>query len=198
MTDAEEIVAAIEASLPELRAFMPWAHAPQTLEGQLERLRVGEAKYFAGEELVMGLFREPTMLTMVGLHPRVPLNPRGLEIGYWAPTGHAGKGYTTLAVKIALLYAFDKLGADRVQVGCDQTNLASKRVIEKCGFAFEGVQRNILVAATPELVAAGYRGTAHNPSYALFPDTLEALPWVGELRARLEYENLAGHVVPSS
>jgi RimJ/RimL family protein N-acetyltransferase len=195
MTDAEQIVAAVEASLPELRAFMPWAHAPQTLEGQLERLRLGEAKYWAGEELVMGLFGGgDVMLTMVGLHPRVPLNPRGLEIGYWAPTAHAGRGFTTLAVKIALLYAFDKLGADRVQVGCDETNLGSKRVIEKCGFAFEGIQRNVLAAATPELVAAGFKGTAHNPSYALFPDTLDALPWVSDLRARLVYENLAGHV----
>lgn len=201
LTDAEEVVAAIESSLPELRAFMPWSHAPQTLEGQIDRLRAGEAKYFTGEELVMGLFRQDraagaeTMLTMVGLHPRVPLNPRGLEIGYWAPTRSAGRGYTTLGVKVALAYAFDKLDADRVQIGCDETNVASRRVIDKCGFAFEGVQRNVLMASTPELVAAGFKGTAHNPSFALFPDTFAALPWVAELRARLVYENIAGHVV---
>ncbi|MFO0613000.1 MAG: GNAT family protein [Polyangiaceae bacterium] len=197
MTDVEEIVSAIQASLPELRAFMPWAHVPQTHEAQLDRLRAGEAKYVAGEELVMGLFRGDTFVAMVGLHPRVALNPNGLEIGYWASTPHAGKGYVTLAVRMALLYAFDKLGADRVQVGCDETNLASRRVIEKCGFAFEGVQRNILAAATPELVAGGFRGTARNPSFALFPDTIEAQPWVAELRPRLVYENLAGHEVRS-
>lgn len=197
-TDAEEVVSAVEASLPELRAFMPWAHAPQTHSGQFERLRAGEAKYAAGEEFVMGLFRGDEMLTMVGLHPRVPLNPSGLEIGYWAPTRHAGKGYTTLAVKVATLYAIDKLGADRVQVGCDETNQGSRRVIEKCGFELEGVQRNILVAATPELVAAGFKGTARNPSYALFPDTLGALPWVSELRARLVYENAAGFIEGAS
>lgn len=197
-TDAEEIVAAIEASLPALRAFMPWSHAPQTCELQFDRLRAGEAKYFAGEELVMGLFRGDAMLTMVGLHPRVPLNPKALEIGYWAPTPHAGKGYTTLAVKLATVYAFDKLGADRVQVGCDETNHGSRRVIEKCGFAYEGVQRNILIASTPELVAGGFRGTARNPSYALFPDTFEALPWVAELRGRLVYENIAGRILPKA
>lgn len=195
-TDAEEVVASVEASLPELRAFMPWSHAPQTCEGQFDRLRIGEAKYFVGEEMVMGLFRGDSLLTMVGLHPRIPLNPKALEIGYWAPTPHAGKGFTTLAVKVATIYAFDKLGADRVQVGCDETNHGSRRVIEKCGFAFEGVQRNILIASSPELVAGGFRGTARNPSYALFPDTFEALAWVAEVRARLVYENIAGRILP--
>lgn len=194
-TDAEEVLAAVHASLPELRGYMPWSHAEQTHETQFERLRAVEAKYAAGEDFVMGLFREDTMLTMVGLHPRVPLNPKGLEIGYWAPTRHTKKGFTTLAVRVTTLYAIDKLGADRVQISCDETNLGSRRVIEKCGFEYEGTLRNVLGAATPELVAGGYRATARNPSFALFPDTLDALPWVTELRARLVYENAAGFVV---
>jgi RimJ/RimL family protein N-acetyltransferase len=197
ISDAEAITAAATASLAELKRFMPWAHSPPTARDQLERLRKCEADYFSGRELVMGLFREgePDLLTMVGLHPRVPLNPRALEIGYWAPTPHAGQGWTTLAVRVALIYAFDTLGADRVQVLCDEANLKSRRVIDKCGFALEGVLRNVIQAPTPELVRGGYEWTGRSPMFGLFPDTFEALPWVLELRNRLTYENLAGHRV---
>lgn len=202
MADAEEIADAIAASLPELRRFMPWAHVPQTALGQLERLRTVEADHWAGRELTFGLFRARAggrreLLTMVGLHPRVPLNPLGLEVGYWAPTPHAGQGWTTFAVRCALVYAFDKLGATRVQVSCDEANSGSRRVIEKCGFACEGVLRNILTPATPEQRAAGYATTGRNPLFALFPDTFAALPWVSDLRALIKYINLAGHLLPA-
>jgi RimJ/RimL family protein N-acetyltransferase len=200
MTDAEAIVEGIEASLPELRRFMPWSHLPQTVQGQLERLRGVEADYFAGRELTMGLFRERPgarreLLAMVGLHPRVPLNPRSLEVGYWAPTPHAKKGFTTFGVKCALVYAFDKLGSDRVQVMTDEANAGSRRVIEKCGFAFEGLLRNMTAAPSAALVAGGYVATGRNPMYALFPDTFAALPWVAEVRASMRWVNLAGYEV---
>jgi len=195
MTDADEIVRAIEASLPELRRFMPWAHAPGGLREQLTRLRAVEADYFAGRDLVMGLFRGDQMLAMAGLHARVPLNPAALEVGYWAPTPHAGRGWTTLAVQALALYAIDRLGCDRLQVMCDEANLASRRVIEKCGFAFEGTLGAMTAAPGAALLAAGLVNTGRNPMFALFPGTLEALSWVAPLRARLTYFNLAGHEV---
>ncbi|MBK6518477.1 MAG: GNAT family N-acetyltransferase [Polyangiaceae bacterium] len=200
VTDAEEIADALNASLPELKRFMPFAHVQQTALTQLERLRGAEADYFAGRDLTMGLFRErPSarreLVAMVGLHPRVPLNPRGLELGYWAPTRAAGQGTTTFAAKTAIVYAFDKLGADRVQVMCDEANTRSRRVIEKCGFALEGVLRNLTPEPAPELVANGYVSTGRHPMLALFPDTFAALPWVAEVRAAMRYVNLAGHEV---
>ncbi len=201
VTDAEEIAAAIAASLPELRRFMPWSHAPQTARSQLQRLLEVEADYFAGRELTMGLFRErPSerreLLAMVGLHPRVDLNPNALEVGYWAPTPHAKKGYVTFGVKCLVAYAFDKLECDRVQVMTDETNAGSLRVIEKCGFVYEATLRNVVAAPTPELVAGGYVGCGRNPMFALFPDTFAALPWVEEVRACVRYVNLAGYALP--
>lgn len=194
MADAVPLVDAINASLTELRAYMPWSHLPQTPEIQLERLRGLEADYWAGRQLAMVLAREAdgAFLALVGLHPRVPLNPTGLEVGFWAPTPHAGRGYTTLAARVATLYAFDKLGADRVQVLCDASNLGSRRVIAKCGFQLEGTLRNCLPQPTPEQRAGGSRITSESLLFALIPGDLAALPWVAELRGQLTYENLAG------
>lgn len=193
MRDAEHICEAVQGSLEKLRAFMPWSHAPQSPLSQLERLRSSEAAYYAGSEMVMGLFREQTMLAMVGLHPRIPLNPTGLEVGYWAPTIHSGRGWTTLAVQVSVLYGFDKLGSERVQVMCDEANLASRRVIEKCGFLFEGTMANVVQSVAPEIVQNGYVGTSRNVMFSLLPQQLEELPWVAPLRAKLRYQNLAGY-----
>lgn len=198
MTDAEAIADAVNASLPELRRFMPWAHSQHAALSQLERLRGAEADYVAGRDMGMALFRPRAgqrreLLVMCGLHPRVPLNPSSLEVGYWAPTRHAGKGLTTFAVKCLLVYAFDKLGSDRVQVMCDEANVASRRVIEKCGFGFEATLRHMTGKPSASIVEAGFVHTGRNPMFALFPDTFEALPWVPELRAALRYTNLAGY-----
>ena len=196
-SDAETIATAIHASLPALRAFMPFAHVPQTARSQLDRLHGAAASYFAGHDMTMALFRERdgAMLCMVGLHARVPLNPAGLEVGYWAPTPHAGKGYTTFGVRAILVYAFDKLGCDRVQVIFDAANVGSRRVVEKCGFALEGELRNATAAATPEQLAGGFQATGRTPLYALVPDAFAALPWVGDMRARLVYVNQGGYDV---
>lgn len=195
MSDAEEIHRAALASLPELRRFMPWAHAPRELLAEVERLRSVEANYFSGYDLVMGLFRGSSMLTMVGLHGRVPLNPRGLEVGYWAPTPHAGQGWTTLGVQVASVYAFDRLDCDRLQVSCDEANAPSRRVIDKCGFAHEATLRGMLNEPDPGLIAQGFVHSGRVRQYALFPDTFERLPWVAPLRARLSYVNLLGYDV---
>ncbi len=197
MTDVDAILDAFEASQRELRRFMPWSHMKQTTLGQLDRLRQCEADYAAGRELVMALFRregdKETMLSMIGLHPRVPLNPTGLEVGYWAPTEHAGQGYTTLGVRVITLYAFDKLGAERVQVMCDEINVASRRVIEKAGFVLEGIGSNLVQAPKREWIDGGYEQSGRFPMYALTPESFAGLPWLPELRARVRYVNALGH-----
>ncbi len=197
LDDAEAIAAAVLASTPELLPFMPWAQKDNSPRAQLERLKSVEADYRAGRELVMGLFdgRTGAFLSSIGLHPRVPLNPSGLEVGYFTPSAHAGQGWATLGTRIAVAYAFEHLGCDRLQVMHDEANAASRRVIEKCGFRFEGVMRNMVARPTPELVAGGYRGTALSRMYSLVPEDRASLAWYAPLRDALTVHNLAGHAV---
>ncbi len=200
MTDVGAILDGYDASLNEIVAFMPWAHRTQDTLMQLDRLRDAEANYYAGRELTMALFRVENgverFATMVGLHPRMPLNPTGLEIGYWTPTPMTRKGITTFAVKVIVTYAFRKLGAERVQAICDEANIGSWRVMEKVGMVREGSLRNVTKAPEPELVAGGFVHTGSNFMYALTPEDFAALPWVADIEARMTYENIVGCVVP--
>ena len=59
-------------------------------------------------------------------------------IGYVADVNHEGKGFITEAVKAILCMLFDVLGAHRVRSECNDTNVRSYRVLERCGFTREG------------------------------------------------------------
>lgn len=195
-TDAEAITEAILASRDELRAFMPWVHGEVSVKQQLARLKDAEAAYWTGRDMVMVLCEaesgEP--VGFVGLHARTALNPTALEVGYWTPTRHAGKGMCTLAARLAILYAFEWLGSDRVQVMHDEVNVASRRVVEKCGFRYEGTLRNATAAVEPAVVAGGYRASRMTRCYALVPEDRAELDWYAPLLERVTAFDQVGQV----
>jgi ribosomal-protein-serine acetyltransferase len=53
-----------------------------------------------------------------------------------------GRGYVTEAVHGIAAFAFDLLGAQRVEIRCDPLNRPSARVAELAGFSLEGELRN--------------------------------------------------------
>ncbi|KQW82568.1 GNAT family N-acetyltransferase [Brevundimonas sp. Root1279] len=65
-------------------------------------------------------------------------------LGYWIGQGHAGQGHATAAVRAMVEYAFDELALHRVEAACVPSNTASRRVLEKAGFAHEGRARAYL------------------------------------------------------
>jgi len=60
------------------------------------------------------------------------------EVGYFADVDHEGRGYVTEAVKGTLRFIFENLEAHRVRLECDDTNIRSCRVAERCGMTREG------------------------------------------------------------
>ncbi len=62
-------------------------------------------------------------------------------IGYFVDKGHEGQGFVTEAVKATLGFIFEHLGAHRVRLETNETNLRSRHVAERCGFIREGQLR---------------------------------------------------------
>ncbi len=60
------------------------------------------------------------------------------ELGYIVDCDHEGRGYVTEAARAALGFVFERLGAYRVSLHCNATNVRSARVAERCGFTLEG------------------------------------------------------------
>ena len=65
-------------------------------------------------------------------------------IGYWIGQPFAGKGYMTSALRVLLPTLFGELNLHRVEAACIPGNLASVKVLERCGFAREGLARRYL------------------------------------------------------
>jgi RimJ/RimL family protein N-acetyltransferase len=61
------------------------------------------------------------------------------EIGYWLGAKHWGKGYATEAVRALIDHAFTNLEHQALQSSVRVTNPQSRRVLEKCGFQWNGV-----------------------------------------------------------
>ncbi len=67
--------------------------------------------------------------------------PNVKMIGYVLSEKYWGNGYVPEATKRVLDYAFNELDLDIISVYHYPFNTQSKRVIEKCGFKFEGILR---------------------------------------------------------
>lgn len=102
-------------------------------------------------------------------HPAQTLPPGVFELGIvvYDPADR-GKGYGIEAVALLTGWLFEQAGAERVQAGTAVGNLAMRRVLERLGFACEGVMR----AFMPE--------GAGRTDYALYAMTKS--DWPGEVR----------------
>jgi RimJ/RimL family protein N-acetyltransferase len=63
------------------------------------------------------------------------------QIGFFVDKDHEGQGYMTEAARAALRFIFNDLHAYRVGAECDETNVRSMRVLERCGMVREGLLR---------------------------------------------------------
>jgi len=70
----------------------------------------------------------------------------GLEVGYAIyKSENFGKGHTTEAVSLFVAFLFETKAVNRIQATTHPENKASQRVLEKCGFKFEGLLRQAYI-----------------------------------------------------
>jgi [ribosomal protein S5]-alanine N-acetyltransferase len=74
----------------------------------------------------------------IGLHKKME---HCYDVGYWIAARHWGKGYATKALNTITDLAFNELKIDRMQAFVFDGNLASEKVLEKCGYEYEGYLR---------------------------------------------------------
>ncbi len=64
--------------------------------------------------------------------------------GYWVGSAHARQGYMREAIQAVVHYAFEVLDLSRIEAGCLPENTASRRLLELCGYKYEGVAQSYL------------------------------------------------------
>ena len=72
----------------------------------------------------------------------VDSNNHFAEIEYCVGVDFQRRGYATEATKAVVDYGFNKIRLHKIQICHRSNNMPSRRVIEKCGFTYEGALRD--------------------------------------------------------
>ena len=127
------------ASDPEVVRFMEWG--PNTIDESREFIRMAirlqqdsPRRHF---DLAIVKRAENCLIGSCGLYVTSPYNHEAF-IGYCLSRDSWGQGYATEAAKRLLSFGFTQLKLHRIFATCDPLNLASAKVLEKCGMQFEG------------------------------------------------------------
>jgi len=126
------------AHLARYEAENPLTTITDTVEAE-NLIRDFVVEWEKGSAYFFGVFDRQTGDFVAQIY--IGLTDRALpayELGYVVDCEHEGRGYVTEAARAALRFVFEHLQAHRVSLHCDETNVRSARVAERCGFTLEG------------------------------------------------------------
>lgn len=146
--DGKAVFNALQASIDELKPWLPFAHKAQSEEETEINIRESYIQFLKREDLRLLIFHKDTgeFIASSGLH-RIDWSVPKFEIGYWIDTRYSGKGYITEAVQGISQFAFNELKARRLEIRCDSKNENSRKVAERAGFTLEGILKNNALSA---------------------------------------------------
>lgn len=141
--DGKAVYEAINASINELKPWLPFAQKEQSEEEVEVNIRNAHIAFLKREDLRFLIFSKETgnLIANSGLH-RMDWDVRKFEIGYWIDSRYSGKGYMAEAVQGITDFAFRELQAQRVEIRCDEKNIKSRAIPERLGFNLEGILIN--------------------------------------------------------
>lgn len=65
-------------------------------------------------------------------------------LGYWIGEPYARRGYMSEALSLVVDFAFAELSLHRLEAACLPSNMASQRLLRRCGFSQDGYARKYL------------------------------------------------------
>ena len=141
--DADDVLAAVTASYPELHRWMEWARGPYGIEQARQFCADARAGFDDGRDFtaLLTLADDDRFIGVASILARDEAVP-SFEIGYWVHTEHTGRGYATEATEVLTRLAFEDRGGRRVELRMDEGNRRSQAVAERLGFELEGTLKS--------------------------------------------------------
>ncbi|AZA93538.1 Putative ribosomal N-acetyltransferase YdaF [Chryseobacterium nakagawai] len=132
---------------PESTAFNPTSYADDEKETQkLINTWQSEAKYGEDRKKFTFLIEtaiDQTFAGIIGID-LIKLHYKNAETWYKLSPEVWGKGYGTEALERIIQFGFEDLKLHRIEAGCAVDNIASYKVMEKCGMIREAHRRKLL------------------------------------------------------
>ncbi len=126
-----------------------WARDHLTKKSFSTRVYAAQRSVDSGHGVPLFLFRrtDDQLLGAVTLDSIQRGPSQTGTLGYWIGQDFARQGFMREAVTAVVHYAFAELDLSRIQAGCLPENQASRGVLEKSGFKYEGVAQSYLQIA---------------------------------------------------
>jgi len=134
---------AVAETWDELHKWMRWAENRHafTAESMEIRNRRVMASFILREGIELIGIEDGTGTAVIwcGLHD-IDWQSRQCSTGYWVRKTAQGRGFAMEATNALVRYAFGALGMRRIGLTHSSGNEASRRIAERLGFSFEGIQ----------------------------------------------------------
>jgi RimJ/RimL family protein N-acetyltransferase len=141
---ASDLIALAEPAIFAFFGGPPGDYEPATLNRYFED-RIAATDWVPFAIVLQVNDRVVGTTTYMDIHPEA----RGLEIGStWIGREYQGTFVNPENKYLLLRYAFEELGAVRVQLKTDLRNIQSQRAIEKLGARREGILRKHMILST--------------------------------------------------
>jgi RimJ/RimL family protein N-acetyltransferase len=155
--DVDDLYEAAAESVAEVYPWMEWCHPGLVREETADFVLSRPQGWNDAVDYTMIIEDADTsrVLGTTGVN-RIDRLHRSGNLGYWLRTSWTNRGYVTRSTMLTARFAFDDLDLKRVEIRAAMDNAPSRRVAEKVGAAFEGVQRNGLYLHGTPVDAAVY------------------------------------------
>ncbi len=150
LTDFRDWSSLRESSADFLTPWEPqWAADHLSRKGFANRVYWSQRSISSGSAVPLFLFRrEDDILVGAITLDNIRRGPaQSGTLGYWTGQPHARKGYMREALQAVSHYAFERLDLSRLEAACLPENAPSRRLLESCGFKYEGVAQSYLQIA---------------------------------------------------
>jgi ribosomal-protein-serine acetyltransferase len=142
-SDADELIALIDANRAYLARWMPWVENEREAADVLPFIRATRRQIADNDGLQTAVVApDGRIVGMVGYHSIDWLN-RKSSIGYWLASDEQGRGTMTEAVRAHLDHGFGTWKLNRVLIQAAVENTRSRAIPERLGFREEGVLREV-------------------------------------------------------
>lgn len=131
----DDLLDAIEASLPELSPWMGWA-VDWNRQESVHYLRSANDP----NDIAFAVTVDGRASGIIGILVPKPVQSWG-EIGYWLRSDLSGRKIMTEGLRQAIEWAFTVRGLHRLELRAALENAPSNRLAEKHGFSLRGVVR---------------------------------------------------------
>ena len=138
--DAATLFAITDQNRTYLRPWLSWVDRTQGVEDSLAFIRDNLLRYAENRGFSCGIWYLGQLVGTIGYHD-IDWSDRKVEIGYWLIEAMQGKGIMTRVCRSMVLYAFETLRLNKIEIHCATGNTRSCAIPQRLGFTLEGVIR---------------------------------------------------------